>query len=68
MKEVMPEGLNHPPQRKRLCHMLTVWGLWIEQWLKERDGDFRYERNLKRTKEMTEGWYRGLKAEPVNRQ
>lgn len=48
--------------------MLTVWGLWIEQWLKERDGDFRYERNLKRTKEMTEGWYRGLKAEPVNRQ
>lgn len=26
LKKVMPDGLNHSPQRKRLCHLLKVWG------------------------------------------
>lgn len=70
VEEVMPKGPQPPPQRKeRLCHMLTrkcgVYGL--NNGLR-RDGDFQCERNPKRTREMTEGWYRGPKTEPVSRQ
>lgn len=26
LKKVMPDGLNHSPQRKRLYYFLKVWG------------------------------------------
>lgn len=48
--------------------MLTVWGLWIEQWLEERDGDFQWEESWKEQEKWLRAGTVALRLEPVSRQ